>query len=136
MTIVDSVRPSRTFRRERPSVIDYDTTIIRIIDSIFVAVPYEAIDSNRVFDSGDTLRRLTYRFPENVFSYDFRPRPDSVKLLRETVKTTVPSEPRASWSIGLCAGYGFHLSKDDVDVVRVRTGPFLGIGITRDIVRF
>lgn len=76
-----------------------DTVIAKEADTLFISPAFTATDSNRVLESGDTLRKVAFQYPENLFSYDFRPRPDSLKIIEKIIiqPMTVTSPSRPLW---------------------------------------
>lgn len=132
-TVRDSVAPRVVYvRRFQPETV-FDTVLIQRRDTAFLSPPFEAVDSNQILASGDTLKRVSFRFPENLFAYDFRPRPDTVVRLSETVVAAEPSH----WSCGLSAGYGGTVTQDPVSGnLQARLGPFVGIGLQYRIIQF
>lgn len=106
-TIIEA-KPKIVRVRDRQTVRTVDTLIAKETDTLFISSAFTALDSNRVFDSGDTLRKVSFHYPENSFSYDFRPRPDSLKLIEKIIIQPVTvSESRPLWLDALTHGAAF-----------------------------
>lgn len=135
VTVRDSIAPQIVrVRRFRPETV-FDTVLIEKRDTAYLSPPFEAVDTNRVLASGDTLARVSFRFPENLFAYDFRPRPDTAWRFRETV-TSIPAAPPGHWSLGLTTGYGGTVTQDPAGNLQARLGPFVGLGISYRLIEF
>jgi len=134
VTVRDSIAPQIVrVRRFRPETV-FDTVLIEKRDTAYLSPPFEAVDTNQLLASGDTLKRVTFRFPENLFSYDFRPRADTALRLRETV-IGFPPEP-SRWSLGISTGYGGAITQDPNGNLQARFGPFIGLGLHYRVFEF
>lgn len=134
-TVSDSVVPRFVYVRRFKPEATFDTILIQKRDTAYLSAPFEAVDTNRVLASGDTLARVSFRFPENLFAYDFRPRPDTAWRFRETV-TSIPAAPPGHWSLGLTTGYGGTVTQDPAGNLQARLGPFVGLGISYRLIEF
>lgn len=109
-TVVE-VKPRESRVRLRRTVHTVDTVIAKEVDTLFLSPAFTSVDSNRVMESGDTLRRVSFQYPENVFAYDFRPRPDSMKIIEKIIIQPVSSigssDGRPLWVDILTHGVAF-----------------------------
>lgn len=109
-------KPSKVTRtvKDTVKVIVKETQIVTMHDTIYVYLPQE----NIVWQDDRCI----------VYAHGISPQVDSVTHFNSNmvVTKTVTSKPKR-WGIGVSAGYG--LSKDGLS-------PYIGLGISYDIVRF
>lgn len=104
------------------TVIVYDT--ITRTDSIPIITSKEiqgftAKSSRQIFKSGDSLT-TEFRYPEFVFTFDFRPKADTITTITVEKIRTVNGSP-----FGVVLGAGITSGLDGIP----RLGGFVGIGV-------
>lgn len=119
---VDTLRIRDTLRLEKPVPVE-----VRIVDTMLVAV------SDTVYLS---LPRETKMYGDSTYTAQvsgYRPALDWIEVYpqREVVTRTISVDSRKRWGLGLQAGYGAYTAGG-----QVRLAPYLGIGISYDILRW
>jgi hypothetical protein len=128
--------------------VQIDTVIIR--DTIREAYPVEKVryidrvETETLYLPGDTVKvavevpieRKIYETPDYKAEIEgFRPSLVSMELYRQTQAITqirtVAVPDRKRWGVGIQAGYGVGLQNG-----QVKTFPYIGVGVSYDIIRF
>lgn len=125
---VDTLRIRDTLRIDKPVPVE-----VRVVDTMLVAVT----DTIRLSDT------VYLRLPREIKQYEdslyraqvsgYRPALDWIEVYPQTVYLTkiVKTQDVKRWGIGLQAGYGAYASGG-----QVRLAPYLGVGISYDILRW
>lgn len=122
---VDTLRICDTLRIEKPVPVE-----VRVVDTMLVAVA----DTIRLSDT------VYLRLPREIKQYEdslyraqvsgYRPALDWIEVYPQTVYLTkvVKTQDIKRWGVGLQAGYGAYVAAG-----QVRLAPYLGVGISYDI---
>lgn len=125
---VDTLRIRDTLLVERPVPVE-----VRVVDTMLVAVT----DTIRLSDT------VYLRLPREIKQYEdslyraqvsgYRPALDWIEVYPQTVYLTkvVKTQDVKRWGIGLQAGYGAYAAGG-----QVRLAPYVGVGISYDILRW
>lgn len=125
---VDTLRIRDTVLVDKPVPVE-----VRVVDTMLVAVT----DTLRLSDT------VYLRLPREIKQYEdslyraqvsgFRPSLDWIEVYPQTVYLTkiVKTQDVKRWGIGVQAGYGAYASGG-----QVRLAPYLGVGISYDILRW
>ena len=124
----DTIRITDTLLVEKPVPVE-----IRVVDTMLVAVSDTVTVGDTVYLS---LPRETKVYGDSTYTAQvsgYRPSLDWIEIYpqREVVTRTISVDSRKRWGIGLQAGYGAY-----VNAGQVRLAPYLGIGISYDILRW
>lgn len=125
---VDTLRIRDTLIIERPVPVE-----VRVVDTMLVAVA----DTIRLSDTVYLrLPREIKRYEDSLFRAQvsgYRPELDWIEVYPQTVYVTknVITKDISRWGIGLQAGYGAYAAGG-----QVRLSPYLGVGISYDILRW
>lgn len=123
---VDTLRIRDTLLIERPVPVE-----VRVVDTMLVAVA----DTIRLSDT------VYLRLPREIKQYEdslfraqvsgYRPELDWIEVYPQTVLVTekMTNKDVKRWGIGLQAGYGAYVAAG-----QVRLAPYLGVGISYDII--
>lgn len=124
----DTLRIRDTLFVERPVPVE-----VRVVDTMLVAVT----DTIRLSDT------VYLRLPREIKQYEdslyraqvsgYRPALDWIEVYPQTevVTRTIFVDPRKRWGLGLQAGFGAYASGG-----QVRLAPYVGVGISYDILRW
>ena len=124
----DTLRIRDTLLVERPVPVE-----VRVVDTMLVAVT----DTIRLSDT------VYLRLPREIKQYEdslyraqvsgYRPALDWIEVYPQTevVTRTIFVDPRKRWGLGLQAGFGAYASGG-----QVRLAPYVGVGISYDILRW
>ena len=124
----DTLRLRDTVLIDRPVPVE-----VRVVDTMLVAVT----DTIRLSDS------VYLRLPREIKQYEdslyraqvsgYRPALDWIEVYPQTTVVTrnIFVDSRKRWGVGLQAGYGAYVSGG-----QVRLAPYLGVGISYDIIRW
>ena len=125
---VDTLRIRDTLRIEKPVPEE-----VRVVDTMLVAVT----DTIRLSDT------VYLRLPREIKQYEdslfraqvsgYRPSLDWIEVYPQTVYLTkvVKTQDVRRWGLGLQAGYGAYVAGG-----QVRLAPYVGVGISYDILRW
>ena len=125
---VDTLRIRDTLRIEKPVPVE-----VRVVDTMLVAVTDTISISDTVY----------LRIPHEIKQYEdslfraqvsgYRPALDWIEVYPQTVYLTkvVKTQDVKQWGIGLQAGYGAYVAGG-----QVRLAPYVGVGISYDILRW
>ena len=125
---VDTLRIRDTMLVEKPVPVE-----VRVVDTMLVAVT----DTIRLSDT------VYLRIPREIKQYEdslfraqvsgYRPALDWIEVYPQTVYLTkvVKTQDVRRWGLGLQAGYGAY-----VNAGQVRLAPYVGVGISYDILRW
>ena len=125
---VDTLRIKDTVLVEKPVPVE-----VRVVDTMLVAVT----DTIRLSDT------VYLRLPREIKQYEdslfraqvsgYRPELDWIEIYPQTVYLTkvVKTQDVKRWGIGLQAGYGAYVAAG-----QVRLTPYVGVGISYDILRW
>ena len=124
----DTLRIRDTLLVEKPVPVE-----VRVVDTMLVAVSDTVHLNDTVYL---TLPRETKLYGDSTYTAQvsgYRPELDWVEVYpQKTVVTrTISVDSRKRWGIGLQAGYGAYAAGG-----QVRLAPYLGIGISYDILRW
>lgn len=124
----DTIRITDTLLVEKPVPVE-----IRVVDTMLVSVTDTVTVGDTVYLS---LPRETKLYGDSTYTAQvsgYRPELDWVKVYpQKTVVTrTISVDSRKRWGISLQAGYGAYAAGG-----QVRLAPYLGIGISYDILRW
>ena len=125
---VDTLRIRDTLRIEKPVPVE-----VRVVDTMLVSVTDTVTANDTVYLS---LPRETKVYGDSTYTAQvsgYRPELDWVEVYPQTVYVTknVITKDISRWGIGLQAGYGAYASGG-----QVRLAPYLGVGISYDIMRW
>ena len=124
----DTLRIRDTLLVERPVPVE-----VRVVDTMLVAVT----DTIRLSDT------VYLRLPREIKQYEdslyraqvsgYRPALDWIEVYPQTevVTRTIFVDPRKRWGLGLQAGFGAYASGG-----QVRLAPYVGVGVSYDILRW
>lgn len=98
-----------------------DTVVIGNDTTIVTKQPFTAESNTTVFTSGDTLR-AKFAYPEFIFSFDYHPKADSVRLITKT--NTITIQP-SKLTYGIQAGVGVMQSFSGT----TNAGGYVGFGL-------
>lgn len=127
-TVTDTLRITDTLLVEKPVPVE-----VRVVDTMIVAVT----DTIRLSDT------VYLRLPREIKQYEdslfraqvsgYRPELDWIEVYPQTVYLTkiVKTQDVKRWGIGVQAGYGAYASGG-----QVRLAPYLGVGISYNLIRF
>lgn len=128
MVQTDTLRIRDTLLVERPVPVE-----VRVVDTMLVAVT----DTIRLSDT------VYLRLPREIKQYEdslyraqvsgYRPELDWIVVYPQTevVTRSIFVDSRKRWGVGLQAGYGAYVAGG-----QVRLAPYLGVGISYDILRW
>lgn len=124
----DTLRIRDTLLVEKPVPVE-----VRVVDTMLVAVADTVTVGDTVYLS---LPRETKLYGDSTYTAQvsgYRPELDWVEVYPKTevVTRTIFVDSRKRWGIGLQAGYGAYAAGG-----QVRLAPYLGIGISYDILRW
>lgn len=125
---VDTLRIKDTVLVDKPVPVE-----VRVVDTMLVAVA----DTIRLSDTVYLrLSREIKRYEDSLFRAQvsgYRPALDWIEVYPQTVYLTKVVKTRGvrRWGIGLQAGYGAYAAGG-----QVRLAPYLGVGISYDILRW
>ena len=124
----DTLRIRDTLLVEKPVPVE-----VRVVDTMLVAVSDTVHLNDTVYL---TLPRETKLYGDSTYTAQvsgYRPELDWIQVYPQTVYLTkvVKTQDVKRWGIGVQAGYGAH-----VNAGQVRLAPYLGIGISYDILRW
>ena len=124
----DTLRIRDTLLVEKPVPVE-----VRVVDTMLVAVADTVTVGDTVYLS---LPRETKLYGDSTYTAQvsgYRPELDWVEVYPQTevVTRTIFVDSRKRWGIGLQAGYGAYAAGG-----QVRLAPYLGIGISYDILRW
>jgi len=125
---VDTLRIKDTVLVDKPVPVE-----VRVVDTMLVAVA----DTIRLSDTVYLrLPREIKRYEDSLFRAQvsgYRPELDWIEVYPQTVYVTknVITKDISRWGIGLQAGYGAYAAGG-----QVRLAPYLGVGISYDILRW
>ena len=127
-TVTDTLRIRDTLLVEKPVPVD-----VRVVDTMLVAVTDTVTVGDTVYLS---LPRETKVYGDSTYTAQvsgYRPALDWIEIYpqKEVVTRNIFVDSRKRWGIGLQAGYGAY-----VNAGQVRLAPYLGIGISYDILRW
>lgn len=125
---IDTLRIRDTLFVETPVPVE-----VRVVDTMLVAVTDTVHLNDTVYLS---LPRETKVYGDSTYTAQvsgYRPELDWVRVYpqREVVTRTISVDSRKRWGLGLQAGYGAY-----VDAGQVRLVPYVGVGISYDILRW
>lgn len=127
-TVTDTLRITDTLLVEKPVPVE-----VRVVDTMLVAVT----DTIRLSDT------VYLRLPREIKQYEdslyraqvsgYRPELDWIEVYPQTIYLTkvVKTQDVKRWGIGVQAGYGACASGG-----QVRLAPYLGVGISYNLIRF
>lgn len=118
----DTLRIRDTLLVERPVPVEVrvvDTMLVAVNDTVYLQLPRE----EKVYESGDYRAQVS----------GYRPELDWIEVYPQTVYVTrnISEDSRKRWGIGLQAGYGAYAAAG-----QVRLAPYLGVGISWNILQF
>lgn len=124
----DTLRIRDTLFVEKPVHVE-----VRVVDTMLVAVTDTVHLNDTVYLS---LPRETKVYGDSTYTAQvsgYRPELDWVRVYpqREVVTRTISVDSRKRWGFGLQAGYGAY-----VNAGQVRLAPYVGVGISYDILRW
>ena len=125
---VDTLRIKDTVLIDKPVPVE-----VRVVDTVLVAVT----DTLRLSDTVYLrIPRETKQYEDSLFRAQvsgYRPSLDWIEVYPQTVYLTkvVKTQDVRRWGIGLQAGYGAYAAGG-----QVRLAPYLGVGISYDILRW
>lgn len=91
---------------------------VRVRDTVYVSLPRE----ERVYEGDDYRAQVS----------GYRPALDWIEVYPETrIVTNAASAPAKRWGIGIQAGYGAYVSEG-----QARLAPYVGVGVSYDLIRF
>lgn len=105
-----------------------DTMLVSVADTVLV--PFH----DTVYMTLNRTQRYYHDNSYDVWVSGYRPRLDSIRIFPRTVYVSsgsVAREPVKRWGIGLQAGYGVGISGG-----QVKAFPYVGIGISYNLIRF
>ena len=124
----DTLRIRDTLLVEKPVPVE-----VRVVDTMLVAVADTISISDTVYLH---LPREIKRYEDSLFRAQvsgYRPALDWIEVYpqREVVTRSIFVDSRKRWGIGLQAGYGAYAAGG-----QVRLAPYLGVGISHNLIRF
>ena len=124
----DTLRIRDTLLVEKPVPVE-----VRVVDTMLVAVADTISISDTVYLH---LPREIKRYEDSLFRAQvsgYRPALDWIEVYpqREVVTRSIFVDSRKRWGIGLQAGYGAYAAGG-----QVRLAPYLGVGISYNLIRF
>lgn len=127
-TVTDTLRIRDTLLVEKPVPVE-----VRVVDTMLVAVADTISINDTVYLH---LPREIKRYEDSLFRAQvsgYRPALDWIEVYPQTevVTRNMSVEPRKRWGIGLQAGYGAYAAGG-----QVRLAPYLGVGISYNLIRF
>ena len=127
-TITDTLRITDTVLVEKPVPVE-----VRVVDTMLVAVTDTVHLNDTVYL---TLPRETKVYGDATYTAQvsgYRPALDWIEVYpqREVVTRDIFVDSRKRWGIGLQVGYGAYAASG-----QVRLAPYLGIGISWNLIRF
>lgn len=127
-TVTDTLRIRDTLLVEKPVPVE-----VRVVDTMLVAVTDTISINDTVYLH---LPREIKHYEDSLFRAQvsgYRPALDWIEIYpqKEVVTRNIFVDSRKRWGIGLQAGYGAY-----VNAGQVRLAPYLGIGISYDILRW
>lgn len=127
-TITDTLRIRDTLLIEKPVPVE-----VRVVDTMLVAVTDTISINDTVYLH---LPREIKHYEDSLFRAQvsgYRPALDWIEVYpqREVVTRNIFVDSRKRWGIGLQAGYGAYATGG-----QVRLAPYLGIGISWNLIRF
>lgn len=129
VTKTDTLTVRDTIREIRPVYVEKtrtDTMLVAVTDTVTVSdTVYMVLDREQRHYRGDDYE---------AWVSGYRPALDSIHVFPETRYITTENISVASrkrWGIGIHAGYGVGVSSG-----QVRTFPYIGVGISYDLVQF
>lgn len=125
---VDTLRIRDTVLVERPVPVE-----VRVVDTMLVAVTDTISISDTVYLR---IPREIKQYEDSLFRAQvsgYRPTLDWIEVYPQTVYLTkvVKTQDVRRWGIGLQAGYGAYVTGG-----QVRLAPYVGVGISYDILRW
>lgn len=128
MVQTDTLRIRDTLLVERPVPVEVrvvDTMLVAVMDTVTVndTVYLQLPREEKVYESGDYRAQVS----------GYRPELDWIEVYPQTevVTRNIFVDSRKRWGIGIQAGYGAYISGG-----QVRLAPFLGVGISWNILQF
>lgn len=128
MVQTDTLRIRDTLLVERPVPVEVrvvDTMLVAVMDTVTVndTVYLQLPREEKVYESGDYRAQVS----------GYRPELDWIEVYpqRMVVTRNIFVDSRKRWGVGLQAGYGAYMSGG-----QVRLAPYLGVGISYDIIRW
>lgn len=128
MVQTDTLRIRDTLLVERPVPVEVrvvDTMLVAVMDTVTVndTVYLQLPREEKVYESGDYRAKVS----------GYRPELDWIEVYPQTVYVTrnISVDSRKRWGIGLQAGYGAYAAAG-----QVRLAPYLGVGISWNILQF
>lgn len=128
MVQTDTLRIRDTMLVERPVPVEVrvvDTMLVAVMDTVTVndTVYLQLPREEKVYESGDYRAQVS----------GYRPELDWIEVYPQTevVTRNIFVDSRKRWGIGIQAGYGAYISGG-----QVRLAPFLGVGISWNILQF
>lgn len=127
-TVTDTLRIRDTLLIEKPVPVE-----VRVVDTMLVAVTDTISINDTVYLH---LPREIKHYEDSLFRAQvsgYRPELDWIEVYPQTVLVTerVTNKDVKRWGIGLQAGYGAYAASG-----QVRLAPYLGIGISCNLIRF
>ena len=127
-TVTDTLRIRDTLLIEKPVPVE-----VRVVDTMLVAVTDTISINDTVYLH---LPREIKHYEDSLFRAQvsgYRPVLDWIEVYpqREVVTRNIFVDSRKRWGIGLQAGYGAYAAGG-----QVRLAPYLGVGISWDLIRF
>lgn len=127
-TVTDTLRIRDTLLVEKPVPVE-----VRVVDTMLVAVTDTISINDTVYLH---LPREIKHYEDSLFRAQvsgYRPALDWIEVYpqREVVTRNIFVDSRKRWGIGLQAGYGAYAAGG-----QVRLAPYLGVGVSWDLLRF
>lgn len=127
-TVTDTLRIRDTLLVEKPVPVE-----VRVVDTMLVAISDTISISDTVYLH---LPREIKRYEDSLFRAQvsgYRPALDWIEVYpqREVVTRSIFLDSRKRWGIGLQAGYGAYAAGG-----QVRLAPYIGVGISYNLIRF
>lgn len=127
-TVTDTLRITDTLLVEKPVPVE-----VRVVDTMLVAVTDTVTVNDTVYLS---LPRETKMYGDSTYTAQvsgYRPALDWIEVYPQTVLVTekVTNKDVKRWGIGLQAGFGVYAAEG-----QIRLAPYLGAGISYDILRW
>ena len=124
----DTLRLRDTVLVDRPVPVE-----VRVTDTMLVAVTDTVVVNDTVYLS---LSRETRVYGDSTYRAQvsgFRPALDWIEVYPQTTVVTrnIFADSRKRWGVGLQAGYGAYMSGG-----QVRLAPYVGVGISYDILQW
>lgn len=128
MVQTDTLRIRDTLLVERPVPVE-----VRVVDTMLVAIMDTVTVNDTVYLS---LPRETKVYGDSTYTAQvsgYRPSLDWIEVYpqRMVVTRNISVDSRKRWGVGLQAGYGAYMSGG-----QVRLAPYLGVGISWNILQF